>query len=319
MQQKEGMQFIKKYFDPEKSGPRDRPEALSETGDRPSREVYVYDGKITMAVNAALAAGRPLLIEGPPGSGKSSLALDVARKLGWWYYERVVTSRTSAQDLLWEFDALRRLNDAQASRTKVRPKQAYVEPGVLWWVFDPKGAEAQGLKTTPVREDPGKAFGKKREAVLLLDEIDKADPDVPNDLLVPLGSGRFEVKETGTPVERKRAFFLVITTNGERDLAPAFVRRCVRLKLEHPDEQRLVEIAQRHFNGLHEELYQPLASWVVKSREAVKQRGLRQPSTAEFLDAIRACDKLGIGVDSPEWKTLSQLILSKVDPVEGAT
>jgi MoxR-like ATPase len=168
----------------------------------------------------------------------------------------------------------------------------------------------------PPRENPGQ-FGPGPEAVLLLDEIDKADPDVPNDLLVPLGSGRFEVKETGTRVERTRGFFLVITTNGERDLTPAFVRRCVRLKLDHPDVQRLVQIAGRHFQGQNEALYQPLAEWVVKSRQAASQRGVRQPSTAEFLDAIQACAQLRIGLDSPEWQALSQLILSKADPSGG--
>ncbi len=318
MHEKQSMQFDRKFFDPDQPGrPRARPDASKEAGDRSDREVYVYADKIILAVNAALAAGRPLLVEGPPGSGKSSLALDVARRLGLWYYERVITSRTSAQDLLWEFDALRRLNDAQAGDTQVRPKESYVEPGVLWWAFDPVGAAEQGRKTLPVREDPGQR-GREPEAVVLLDEIDKADPDVPNDLLVPLGSGWFRVSETGTRVEKKRGFFLIITTNGERDLAPAFVRRCVRLKLEHPDARHLVEIARKHFQGRSEELYQPLAEWVVKSRQEAIQRGVRQPSTAEFLDAIQACDRLGIGLDSPEWKTLSQLILSKIDPPGGA-
>ena len=318
MQEKPSMQFNRKFFDPELPGsPRTPPDAGMEGSDRHERQVYVYyDDKITLAINAALAAGRPLLIEGPPGSGKSSLALDVAQKLGWRDYERVVTSRTSAQDLLWEFDALRRLNDAQLGNEHIRPREAYVEPGVLWWVFDPHGAAVQGQQAKPPRQDPGMP-GQGPEAVLLLDEIDKADPDVPNDLLVPLGAGQFEIKETGTLVKKKRGFFLVITTNGERDLAPAFVRRCVRLKLEHPNEGQLVKIAQSHFEGRDVALYQPVAEWVVKSRQEALQRGIRPPSTAEFLDAIRACGALGIEPGSSEWKTLSQLILAKADAPGG--
>jgi MoxR-like ATPase len=283
-------------------------------GDRRDGALYVYGEEIILAVNAALATERPLLIEGPPGSGKSSLAPHIARVLGWWYYEQVITSRTSAQDLLWEFDALRRLNDAQVEKD-LQPREAYVEPGVLWWAFDPESARQRGRAKPPDSPlaDPGRP-GTRPEAVVLLDEIDKAEPDVPNDLLVPLGSREFRVKESGARIEARRKFLLIITSNGERDLAPAFIRRCIRLVLPHHDVRRLVEIASAHFGAEHEALYRQLAEWVAEARHTARRRAQREPGTAEFLDAVRACLQLGITPDAVAWESLSRMVLSKAGP-----
>lgn len=305
------MEFARKHFDPGTRPVRASPSSEQQPGDRREGDVYVYNDEIILAVNAALAIRRPLLVEGPPGSGKSSLALHVAHVLGWDYFPRVVTSRTRAQDLLWEFDSLRRLNDAQTQ--KLLENRAYVEPGAIWWAFDPEGAR----EACRARGASGQDAGDKGGAVVLLDEIDKADPDVPNDLLVPLGSGGFQVKETNAWVTSRRPHLLIITTNGERDLAPAFVRRCVRLKLEHAGVEDLVEIARAHFQeetGLHREL----AEWLVREREAARARGVREPSTAEYLDAIRACLELEVDPGTPEWNSLARSVLKKVDsPEEG--
>lgn len=144
-----------------------------QTGDRRDGLVYVYNERIELAVNVALATGRPMLVRGPSGGGKSSLARNVARRLKWRYYERVITSRTQAHDLLWTFDALRRLSDAQAQKLEEEAAH-YVEPGVLWWAFDPASAARRGLPEgqSPKRpaEDPG-AGPKGSGAVVLLDEI----------------------------------------------------------------------------------------------------------------------------------------------------
>src|SRR5262249_12388908 len=152
-------------------------------GDRRDGGVYVYNGHIILAVRVALATGRPLLVRGSSGSGKSSLARHAARVLRWRYYEKVVTSRTQAQDLLWEVDHLRRLQDAQA--TKLRGGyQRYVRPGVFWWAFDRAKAAGQAARSRlagrgTARLDPNLGDDHER-AVVLVDEIDKADPDVPN-------------------------------------------------------------------------------------------------------------------------------------------
>jgi MoxR-like ATPase len=325
-------------------------EAASELDmpDRRDGRIYDFDAQLKLAVEVALATGRPLLLRGEPGSGKSSLAAYVARNLNWRYYEHTVTSATRAEDLLWRYDAIGRLSDAQV-RKEGDPRlndQDYVEPGVLWWVFNEASARRRGAPAgAPLRkeaEEPNAELnaGRDRErAVVLIDELDKADPDVPNGLLVPLGSATFRVTETGTLVARparteaesrtdaRSRLLVVVTTNEERDLPPAFLRRCVIHRLEHPDPKRLVRIAQLHLEHpgepLDEEtlkLCQSVARRLQKLRKQARELAERPPSTAEYLDAVRACRDLGITVGSSRaWRTIERSTLKKVERVLGDT
>lgn len=296
-------------FDTEPAGLR------VQAGDRRDGSIYVYSEEVVLAVNVALATNRPLLIRGPTGSGKSSLAANVARCMNWRYYEDVISSRTQARDLLWTFDTIRRLSDAQTER-KLREIAAYVQPGVLWWAFDGKSARAQALLLDDTGKTQADRYNEKMEterAVVLLDEIDKADPDVPNNLLVPLGSYEFQVTETGTKVRLEHAEppVVFITTNGERELPSAFQRRCVVLELEHEEdyEDWLVKIARAHFGAKNLNLYKTLARRV---GEEAKNVDLQKPSTAEYLDAVQACRALGATTaNHPAWEAIIKATLFK--------
>jgi len=285
-----------KIFDPAaaKSVPAQRHDPAP--GDLRDGRVYYYDRSDTTvvdAVNVALFANRPLLVSGKPGSGKSSLAANLARRFGMRYYSMVVSSRTQASDLLWTSDTIRRLADAQTQRLKARD-EFYSEPGVLWWAFNPNSARRRGLgaemeiSAADLAVEPDElSLGVSSElaAVVLIDEIDKADPDVPNDLLVPLGS--YEFRHPGGLVRAHTRPLVVVTTNGERDLPPAFERRCIELKLKLLTVTQLVEIAKLHFGEADSPIYVNFAERTCEA-QAAAQPGERIPSTAEFLDAIHA-------------------------------
>jgi MoxR-like ATPase len=296
---------------------------LQAAGSKPGQDtrdgsVYVYTKPITLAVRVALATGRPLLLLGPPGSGKSSLAAYVARSMNWNYFEQVVTSRTRAQDLLWSFDAIRRLRDAHANRLH-QAAEPYIEPRVLWWAFNPPDARLRGAKElpegVPTAVVPGELRGDDHPAVVLIDEVDKADPDVPNDLLVALGSQRFRVDEIGRDIVADRRLLVFITSNNERSLPPAFLRRCVIHSLDQPSAERLVEIASAHFpdkSDANQDLFEQVAKRVVGMRKDAADSTQPPPSTAEYLDAVRAC--LGFEIkpgDSPLWNAISSAVLLK--------
>jgi len=292
---------------------------------------YVMSEELELAVKVALATGRPLLLRGDPGSGKSSLAAYIARERGWRYYEYVVTSRSHAQDLLWTFDSIRRLADAQLRRDL--DDHQYVEPGVLWWAFARQSAFRRGApveaKIRPAAEPHAEVNDTRSadHAVVLIDEIDKADPDLPNGLLVPLGSNQFQVTETGTSIKiqapaygntQDSSHLIVVTTNEERELPRAFLRRCVVLWLEHPDAKQLVAIARQHFEvyeeGMSDDdelLAKELADAVVGMRKDRTREAIRWPSTAEFLDALRACRRLHITVADGGWNELRNMVLIK--------
>ena len=305
---------------------------LTTLPDRRDGAAYVTHPDVAFAVDVALATGRPLLLRGEPGSGKSSLAAHVARARNWRYYEHVVTSRTSARDLLWSFDAVRRLADAQVRQ----PGEAlndldYIRPGVLWWAFAPESAQRRGsgdpaTSLTPATDpNPGNASRDGEHAVVLIDEIDKAEPDMPNGLLVPLGSNEFQVTESGQLIRRAeevaRQLLVVITTNEERELPQAFLRRCVVEWLPEPTHGHLVAVAREHlrleaggFDDARRELADHLARELLDARAQAQRAGLRAPSTAEYLDALRALLQLGITVRSPQWQSLRRLTLLKDQP-----
>jgi MoxR-like ATPase len=328
------MLSYKKVFDPsptETFEPATSDERAAETAlravDRRDGSIYVYDEEIILAVNVALTTKRPLLIRGPSGSGKSSLARNIARFFKWRYYEDVISSRTQARDLLWGFDTLRRLSDAQA-KVGVKPDVYYIQPGVLWWAFDPESARRRGLSVTDLSRivpraetesflavDPNKGDAHER-AVVLLDEIDKADPDTPNNLLVPLGSLEFFVPEAKAEVKAAHPPLLIITSNDERELSSAFLRRCIMLNLEAPGRTRLVEIARAHFGDEQLNLYQQVAQRMTtreKDTDATDGDARPQPSAAEFLDTVRACLELEVSPQAKDktWKALSKATLWK--------
>lgn len=303
----------------------------ADSPDRRDGLVYVMPDEVGLAIDVALATKRPLLLRGEPGCGKSSLAAYIARIRGWRYYEHVVTSRTKGGDLLWTYDHIRRLSDAQVrEKGTALTDDDYVTPGPLWWALDPASA-AVGPKAGARRTDPWHEVNENRSpsgAVVLIDEIDKADPDMPNSLLVPLGSRQFTVSETGQKVGRKTAGegsapssgspLVIITTNEERELPQAFLRRCVVASLPEPDVERLVEIAAAHYRGegtpfgpADERLALELAQELDRARSEARRTAVRTPSTAEYLDALRACTALGIDTEDSRWSMLKSLTLIK--------
>ncbi|MFF3326302.1 AAA family ATPase [Streptomyces sp. NPDC002889] len=320
--------------------------------DRGDGTRYLMPDEGHLAVEVALATGRPLLLRGKPGCGKSSLAVHVAQELNWRYYEHVVTYRTHATDLLWTYDTVRRLADAQARANGGNElnDHRYVRPGPLWWAYARDSARRRGAPqdskvrggapgndgTQEMCEEP---FGEMNEgrsphgAVVLIDEIDKADPDVPNGLLVPLGSGQFRVTETGTvvcmeqltePGPAPARHLVVITTNEERELPQAFLRRCVVASLPSPGEDGLIKIARAHlterfWDSEQEALAAAVAREVLAAREQAGKDRVRAPSTAEYLDALRACLSLEIRSEAdPRWSRLRDLVLVKHQQPEDA-
>lgn len=315
--------------------------------DTRSGEVYLYDPSLKLATEIAIVTQRPLLLLGEPGAGKSSFAPFVARNLKWQYHEYNVTGRTEAKELLWSFDALSRLRDAQANVPDINPK-FYIVPGVLWKAFNYKHA-LEYVKQNKVRNSniTGESFGlpnpntdrDMERAVVLIDEIDKADPNVPNDLLEVIGKNSFTINETQDYIERKPplqntekrankygSLLIVITSNGERDLPPAFVRRCIVHSLKEPFEEdafveKWKEIAKLHTdakileNKQNLEMIERLAKKCWKLREENLSEFRRKPSIAEFLDALRICFKLSITPDSDIWEQIERNVLIKNEAI----
>jgi MoxR-like ATPase len=288
--------------------------AVRSRRDRRDGAVYVWNDDLELAVNIALATERPMLVRGPSGAGKSSLAASIARAKGWRYYEEVVSSTTEARHFLWTFETLKRLSDAHTGGAK-EPIH-YVQPGALWWAFDPGSARRRGVDEPdlPLLDDPNIFPAQSgARAVVLIDEIDKADPDVPNNLLVPLGSGEFRVTDARDAlVKASVPPVVVITTNDERELPGAFLRRCVVIRLEPPGRDALLRIAAAHFGPHATGLYGKVADAMDAVAEAKKARALPLPSTAEYLDAIATCQDLGVEPGRhPTWEAIERAVFHK--------
>ncbi|WP_434300359.1 AAA family ATPase [Corallococcus exiguus] len=280
-------------------------------GDQRRVVTYVYTDQIILAVNIALATGRPLLVRGPSGTGKSSLARSAAKVLGFRYYEQVVTSRTQARDMLWQVDHLRRLHDAQSPKRRFDPGYGpYVVPGPLWWAFDEASARKQHASSSAGRVMRAQESGQDDtcpRAVVLIDEIDKADPDTPNNLLVPLGSLQFQVEETGQLVEvsSRGPPLIFVTTNDERELPGAFLRRCIELKLEYPSRERLIEVGRAQFTGLDDALLVAVATAMLPDGEPPSV------SPAEYVDVLRGCVALRMSPDSAAFQKVLEAAVWK--------
>ncbi|MBF0445199.1 MAG: AAA family ATPase [Magnetococcales bacterium] len=266
--------------------------------------VHLLTVKEIHAVNAAMMAGRPLLVRGEPGTGKSQLALAAAISLNRAFVPHVIDSRTESRDLMWRFDAVRRLADAQlAGSLREDPEEAraalaeenYVQPGPLWWAFEPDSALQQCKKhsiSTPHQDDE-KVWANG--SVVLLDEIDKAESETPNGLLEALGARSF------TPQGWKQAIhaqgpspLVIITTNEERALPDHFLRRCLVLHLGLPKDEKelkafLLQRGEAHFKGVDKEILQKAADMLWDDREAALEAQITpRPGQAEYLDMIRA-------------------------------
>lgn len=256
------------------------------------------------AINAALAAGRPLLVRGEPGVGKSQLARAAAAALDREFVSKVIDVRTEPQDLLWEFDAVRRLADAQVLSHDLEEgetvqdrlaERRYIQPGPLWWGFDWTSAKKQAARYHG--EDPGAIEGglAPNGVVVLIDEIDKADSSVPNGLLEALGRQRFTTL-TGEEVTCPgRPPLIVVTTNEERTLPDAFLRRCLVLQMSVPEEQEkqrqwLLDRGRAHFDESEadDDLLAEAARLLMEDRAEIAARRLAPPGGAEYLDLLRA-------------------------------
>jgi MoxR-like ATPase len=281
--------------------------------------VHLLSTAEVRAVNAAIAAGRPLLVRGEPGTGKSQLARAAAKQLGWAFVKHVIDSHTESRDLLWTFDAVRRLADAQiVGYLRRKPDQddtqgahqdpidlaieKYLHPGPLWWGFDWASAQEQcGLAhgVAPAQRDGG---DWRKGCVFLLDEIDKAESEVPNGLLEALGAREFPVLGRSLPVRAAgRPVLVVITTNEERTLPDAFVRRCLVIRLDLPtDESELIGFlmhrGEAHFPQAEEKVLRKAAEMLLKDRQAaIATQILPRPGQAEYLDLLRVVVNLEPG------------------------
>ena len=223
---------------------------------------YIADKDLMVAVNAAIRLERPLLVKGEPGTGKTELARQVAAALGLDLIEWNIKSTTKAQQGLYEYDAVSRLRDSQLGDERVHDVANYIRRGKLW-----------------------QAFASDRKLVLLIDEIDKADIEFPNDLLQELDRMEFHVYETGEMVLARVRPIVIITSNNEKELPDAFLRRCFFHYIRFPDVDTLARIVEVHYPGIKQALVRNALTQFYEIRE---MPGLKKkPSTSEALDWIR--------------------------------
>ena len=223
---------------------------------------YIATDDLTMAVNAAVTLERPILVKGEPGTGKTQLAVEVANSLGRPLHEWHIKSTTKAQQGLYEYDAVARLRDSQLGDERVHDIGNYIVRGKVW-----------------------EAFESDKQPVLLIDEIDKADIEFPNDLLRELDRMEFYVYETKQLITARHRPIIVITSNNEKELPDAFLRRCFFHYIKFPDKETMAQIVEVHFPDLKKNLLREALNAFYKVRDV---RGLKKkPSTSELLDWIK--------------------------------
>ncbi len=225
-------------------------------------ERYIATDDLKLAVNAAIALQRPLLIKGEPGTGKTMLAEEVAAALDRPLMQWHIKSTTKAHQGLYEYDAVSRLRDSQLGDEKVRDIGNYIVKGVLWQAFE--------------ADEP---------VVVLIDEIDKADIEFPNDLLRELDRMEFHVYETRQTVQAKHRPLIIITSNNEKDLPDAFLRRCFFHYISFPDRDTMKEIVAVHYPTVREDVLRAALDTFFALRDAPGLK--KKPSTSEFLDWLR--------------------------------
>ena len=225
-------------------------------------DTYVATDDLTMAVNAAVTLERPLLVKGEPGTGKTELARQVSASLGLPMIEWHIKSTTKAQQGLYEYDAVSRLRDSQLGDARVHDIGNYIKKGKLW-----------------------QAFGADGKVVLLIDEVDKADIEFPNDLLQELDRMEFHVYETGETIKAVHRSIVIITSNNEKELPDAFLRRCFFHYIRFPDIETLRKIVEVHHPGIKDAL---LTAALTQFYEVRETAGLKKkPSTSEVLDWLK--------------------------------
>ena len=223
---------------------------------------YVATEDLRVAVNAAIALERPLLVKGEPGTGKTVLAIEVAKALGAPLIEWHIKSTTKAAQGLYEYDAVSRLRDGQMGDERAKDVANYIKKGKLWEAF-----------TAPERP------------ILLIDEIDKADIEFPNDLLQELDRMEFYVYETDETIKAKQRPIVIITSNNEKELPDAFLRRCFFHFIKFPDEQTMNEIIDVHYPGIKQKLVKQALTTFYSMREVPGMK--KKPSTSELLDWLK--------------------------------
>ena len=250
---------------------------------------YVATDDLRVAVNAAITLERPLLVKGEPGTGKTVLAQEIAAALGLRLITWHVKSTTKAQQGLYEYDAVSRLRDGQLGEARVHDVRNYIRPGKLW-----------------------EAFAAEDRVVLLIDEIDKADIEFPNDLLLELDRMEFHVYETGEAVRAARRPVVVITSNNEKELPDAFLRRCFFHYIKFPDKETMQKIVDVHYPGIKKALLKEAMESFFQIRELPGIK--KKPSTSELLDWL----KLLVAEDIPAEALQSKDGKAAIPPLHGA-
>ena len=250
---------------------------------------YVASDDLRVAVNASIALQRPLLIKGEPGTGKTVLAHEVAKALNAPIIEWHIKSTTKAQQGLYEYDAVSRLRDSQLGDERVKDIRNYISKGKLW-----------------------EAFERKKRPILLIDEIDKADIEFPNDLLQELDRMEFYVYETNETIKAEIRPIVIITSNNEKELPDAFLRRCFFHYIKFPDEDTMRAIIDVHFPGLKGKLVQEALSIFYEIREVPGLK--KKPSTSELLDWLKLLLSEDISPETLREKDPTKLI----PPLHGA-